>query len=385
MKYYINYIKPLSVIFSISILFAACTGQAKQTEGEVGEKELPVIALESKTATQSFDYPASIRGQQNVEIRPKIDGFIEQILVDEGAKVKKGQLLFKIRNPMYEQEVVSAKAAIKRSEAAVNTAKMNINKTKPLVEKGIISEYELEAKNLELLARLAELEESKARLQNAKVNLSYTIINSPSDGIIGVLPFKTGSLVSGSSIEPLTVLSDISNVHAYFSFSEKQYLSLISEENEGNLEKSIANLPAVELILQSGNLYPMKGKIETSGGSVNQGTGAISLRAEFPNKEGLIRSGSSATIRIERPVQNALMIPAKSTFELQGKKFAIKLDSSNLAKTVAIEVEELPVGDFFLVTKGLKAGDRIISEGIGSVKDGDKIKPKNKQEIAGIK
>jgi len=381
-----KYFKKLIVLSSCAFLLffiASCTGQAKQAEQEgPNETVVPVITLERKDAVQSFEYPASIKGQQNVEIRPKVDGFIEQILVDEGAKVKKGQLLFRIKNPMYEQEVLTAKAAIKRYEAAINTAEMNVNKTIPLVEKGIISEYELEAKNLELLTRKAELEEAKARLQNAKVNLSYTTIYSPSNGVIGTLPYKIGSLVSSTSPQPLTVLSDISNVHVYFSFSEKQYLSLISDENDGTLEKSIANLPPVELILPSGNLYPYKGKVETSGGSIDASTGSISLRAEFPNEETIIRSGSSATIRIARPVENALLVPSKSTYELQGKKFAVKLDSGNVAKSVAIEVADLPVGDFFLVTKGLNPGDQIITENINAIKDGDKIKPQNNKELA---
>ena len=361
----------------------ACTGQAKQADQlETKETEINVLTLDSKTAIQHFDYPASVKGQHNVEIRPKVDGFVEQIFVDEGAKVKKGQLLFRIKNPMYEQEVITAKAAIKRSEAAINTAKMNVNKTKPLVEKGIISEYELEAKNLELLARSAELEEVKARLQNAKVNLGYTSIYSPSDGVIGTLPYKIGSLVNSNSPEPLTVLSDISNVHVYFSFSEKQYLDLIALNGENNLEKSIAKLPEVELILAGGQVYPYKGKVETSVGLVNSGTGSISLRAEFPNKESLIRSGSSATIRVPRAIQNAILIPAQATFEIQGKKFAFVLDSTNKAKSVPIQVGNVPIDDFFLVENGLKSGDRILTEGIGTIKEGDKIKPKNAKALA---
>lgn len=373
------------LIFLSIILISGCVGEAKDIENDNEVKDVNILTLKSEQANQYYDYPASIKGQQNVEIRPKIDGFIEQILIDEGAKVKKGQLLFKISNPMYEQEVLSAKASIERFQAAVNTARMNYKKTVPLVEKGIISEYELEAKDLDLKGKQAELEEAKARLRNAKVNLSYTSIFSPSNGIIGTLPFKIGSLVSSSSPEPLTVVSDISNVHVYFSISEKQYLAMIEEGKYISLEQSIAKLPQVELILQNGMVYPQKGKIETSGGLINSTTGSISLRAEFPNENGLIRSGSSATIRLEKPISDAILIPAKATFEMQGNKFAIMLDQDNKAKTVGIEVSDLPIGDSFVVVKGLKPRDLIVTENVGSIKDGDLLKPKQNEKIAEIK
>ena len=373
------------LIFLSIILISGCVGEAKDIENDNEVKDVNIQTLKFEQANQYYDYPASIKGQQNVEIRPKIDGFIEQILIDEGAKVKKGQLLFKISNPMYEQEVLSAKASIERFQAAVNTARMNYKKTVPLVEKGIISEYELEAKDLDLQSKQAELEEAKARLRNAKVNLSYTSIFSPSNGIIGTLPFKIGSLVSSSSPEPLTVVSDISNVHVYFSISEKQYLAMIEEGKNISLEQSIAKLPQVELILQNGMVYPQKGKIETSGGLINSTTGSISLRAEFPNENGLIRSGSSATIRMEKPISDAILIPAKATFEMQGNKFAIMLDQDNKAKTVGIEVSDLPIGDSFVVVKGLKPGDLIVTENVGSIKDGDLLKPKQNEKIAEIK
>ena len=373
------------LIFLSIILISGCVGEAKNIENDKEIKDVNTLTLTSEQANQYYDYPASVKGQQNVEIRPKIDGFIEQILIDEGAKVKKGQLLFKISNPMYEQEVLSAKASIERFQAAVNTARMNYKKTVPLVEKGIISEYELEAKDLDLKGKQAELEEAKARLRNAKVNLSYTSIFSPSNGIIGTLPFKIGSLVSSSSPEPLTVVSDISNVHVYFSISEKQYLAMIEEGKNISLEQSIAKLPQVELILQNGMVYPQKGKIETSGGLINSTTGSISLRAEFPNENGLIRSGSSATIRMEKPISDAILIPAKATFEMQGNKFAIMLDQDNKAKTVGIEVSDLPIGDSFVVVKGLKPGDLIVTENVGSIKDGDLLKPKQNEKIAEIK
>ncbi|MFZ4261363.1 efflux RND transporter periplasmic adaptor subunit [Sphingobacterium sp. HJSM2_6] len=369
-------------LLASSSTLMACTGKANETSTDIATADVTVLQLYEEDTQQFFEYPATIRGQQNVEIRPKVDGYIAEILVDEGAQVSKGQVLFRINNPLYEQEVITAKAAIKRAESAVNTANINVKKTSPLVEKGIISEFELEAKNLELQARLAELEESKAKLHNAQVNLGYTVISSPVSGVIGTIPYKIGSLVSSMNELPLTILSDISKVHVYFSFSESQFLSLISDSDKKNINDAINNIPPVELRLASGDFYPQKGTIETTGGLINTGTGAISMRAVFPNAEGLIRSGSSAIIRIARAVDHAILIPETATYEIQGNKFAVLVDSAGLSKSVAIEVADLPINDSFLVTKGLRSGDRIVTENVTAIKDGTKINPKGTQALS---
>lgn len=365
------------------ILLNAC-GPGNQAAPPASLQEFAVMTLTPRDAALHFDYPATVRGQQNVEIRPKIDGYIASILVDEGAQVKKGQLLFRISNPLYEQEVFTAKAAIKRALAGVNTAKMQIAKTEPLVKKEIISEYELQSAYLELEARQAELAQAKATLQNAQTNLGYTKIYSPADGVIGTLPYKIGSLVSSSSEQALTVLSDISNVHVYFSFSEKQFLELIDKAENKDINEALKGIPPAQLVLANGSIYTEKGSIETTGGLINTGTGAISMRALFPNTAGTIRSGSSATLRIVHPVANALLVPAKATFEVQGKKFAMKVDSAGIAHAVEIKVGALPAGDAFIVNQGLHSGDRIVAEDVGAVKDGYRIKPKTQVAVRAI-
>lgn len=357
-------------------VLAGC-GQGNQNAGPSAPQEFPVITLAPRDAEIYFDYPATVRGQQNVDIRPKIDGYISQIFVDEGAKVKKGQLLFRISNPIYEQEVITAQASVKRAETAVNTAQMKVTKTEPLVKKGIISEFDLQTAHLELEARQAELAQARAALRNAGTNLGYTTIYSPAAGVIGALPYKAGSLVSSTAEQPLTVLSDISNVHVYFSFSEKQFLDLVDHTGNGSVEEALKQLPPVQLVLANGNVYGEKGIIETTGGQINSGTGAISMRALFSNKAGIIRSGSSATVCISQPVKNALIVPAKATYEVQGKKFVVKIDSTGTAHSVEINVNALPAGDSFIVKSGLTTGDRIVSEDVGAIKDGDKIKPKS--------
>ncbi|SEW45235.1 efflux RND transporter periplasmic adaptor subunit [Chitinophaga arvensicola] len=358
-------------------MLVGCGQSNLHTEGPSAPQEFPVITIAPKDAELYFDYPATVRGQQNVDIRPKIDGYISDILVDEGAKVKKGQLLFRISNPVYEQEVVTAQASIKRAEAAVNTAQMKVLKTEPLVKKEIISEFDLQTAHLELDARQAELAQARAALRNASTNLGYTTIYSPAAGVIGILPYKKGSLVGSTAEQPLTVLSDISNVHVYFSFSEKQLLDLIDNTGHSGSEDALKQLPPVQLVLANGSIYPEQGSIETTGGQINSATGAISMRALFSNKSGIIRSGSSATIRISQPVKNALIVPAKATYEVQGKKFVVKIDSTGTAQSVEIKVNALPAGDAFIVKSGLQRGDRIVSQDVGTIKDGDKIKPKS--------
>ncbi|NSL90870.1 efflux RND transporter periplasmic adaptor subunit [Chitinophaga sp. Mgbs1] len=358
-----------------ALFLTACGSKPPETGYNDQPQPYQVTALTPVPAVINIDYPATVRGKQNIEIRPKVDGYVQQILADEGATVKKGQLLFRIQAPQYEQEVLTAMAAVKSAEAGVNTAAMQVKKVQPLVKKEIVSNYELESAQLALQAKEAELAQAKASLQNARVNVGYTTIYSPADGIIGTLPYKIGSLVSSNSPEPLTTLSDISTVHVYFSFNEKQLLDLTGQDTGKSLDEKIHSLPPVQLILANGNAYPEKGRIETTGGLINTETGAISMRAAFSNAAGLIRSGSSAVIRITQPVNDALVVPAKATFELQGKKFVYTVDTAGVTRSREIAVKEFTAGDSFIITGGVKRGEKIVTEGVGSLKEGMKIKP----------
>ena len=244
--------------------------------------EYPVLTIAPRQTTLFTDYPAAIQGQQNIEIRPKIDGYIETIYVDEGATVKKGQLLFRISAPQYEQEVRTAQADIKIAQADVNAAQMQVNKVRPLVEKGIISKYELESAQYTLEARQAALAQAQARLANAQTNLSYTSVTSPVNGVVGTFPYKIGSLVNSNTAQPLTTVSNIGNIYAYFSLNEKQSLEFIKNTKGATIEKRLASLPPVTLILADGSEFPEKGKVEIASGLINTQTGSVSVRATFP-------------------------------------------------------------------------------------------------------
>jgi membrane fusion protein (multidrug efflux system) len=365
-----------SVIFLSVILITSC--KHENAGGLTAQMSLKyaVTTINPVTVTIHQDFPATIEGQQVIEIRPMISGYLQDIYVNEGDHVKKGQLLFKIKNPMYEQQVITARASINRAEADVHTADMEIEKIRPLIERQIVSDYRLKSAELNLESKKAALEQAKAELANAETNLAYTSIKSPMHGIIGTFPYKQGALVSSNSQQALTTLSNIDTVFAYFAWNEKQLLDFLSGSTGESLDEKIKNIPQATLILANSTEYSEKGRITMASGMISTQTGTATFKAIFPNREGLIRSGSSATIRIPEVKHNVLVIPQSATFELQNKSFVYKVDSTN--KVAAVSFDPVPTddGQSFLVTKGLKAGDRIVVEGINSLKNGVTIIPK---------
>lgn len=371
---------PFYVYISVAFLLS-CNGKNQEktttllnTVQANNAKNYQVLTIVPQTTTLYTDFPATIEGEQNVEIRPKIDGYMEKIYVDEGSAVKKGQLLFKISAPQYEEDVRTAQANIKIAVADVNAAEMNVNKVRPLVEKNIISKYELESAQFTLQAKKAALAQAKATLANAKTNLGYTSVTSPVNGVVGTIPYKMGSLVSSNTQEPLTTVSNISNIYAYFSVNEKQALEFSENTKGGTTAARLASLPPVQLILADGSLFPQKGRIETASGLINTQTGSVRVRATFPNPHNMIRSGSSGAVRIPSKVDSAILIPQKATYEIQGKKFAYKLSDSLTASSVEIKIMNNSGGQFFVVTDGLKPGDKIVLEGVATLREGEKIK-----------
>jgi membrane fusion protein (multidrug efflux system) len=366
-----------AAILSIAVL-ASCGDNKSQAANGQGEKVLDykVLTLQPRPATLNVDYPASIQGQQNIEIRPKVDGYVEKIFVDEGSIVTKGQLLFKINAPQYEQEVRTAEAGIKTAEADLSLANMQVNKVKPLVEKDIISHYELESAQYTQQSKAAALAQAKASLVNAKVNLGYTTITSPVNGVIGALPYKLGSLVTGTTTDPLTTVYNTSNIYAYFALNEKQLLDFSKDSMGATTFKSkLSKLPNVSLILPDGTTYEHSGRVETVNGLINTATGAANVRASFINPRGLIRSGSSATVRIPNTIKSGLLVPQSATYELQDKRFVYVVDSKNKIKNVAIKVMDNAAGQFYVVTEGLHAGDKIVLESSNNLRDSTTIKP----------
>jgi membrane fusion protein (multidrug efflux system) len=347
---------------------AAGAGAANQV------KDFPVLTVGPHSTTLFSDFPATIQGQQNIEIRPKIDGYVQTIYVDEGATVRKGQRLFQISAPQYEQDVRTAEANIKIAVADVNAAQMQVNKVRPLVEKDIISKYELESARYTLQAKQAALAQAKATLANARTNLGYTSVTSPVNGVVGTIPYKIGSLVSSNTAQPLTTVSNIGNIYAYFSINEKQALEFANTTPGSSLKQRLSTIPPVTLILSTGTEFPQKGKIETASGLINTETGSVSVRATFPNPGNIIRSGSSGVVRIPHTVDTALLVPQKSTYEVQGKKFVYIVESTGTVRGAEINVLDANNGQFYVVRNGLNPGEKIVVEGVATLKDGTPIK-----------
>jgi membrane fusion protein (multidrug efflux system) len=351
---------------------AAAGGEAPG--GPAAAQPYPVFTVSTHTTVLRSEYPATLQGQQNIEIRPKIDGYIDKIYIDEGATVKKGQLLFRISAPQYEQEVKNSQAAINSAESEVNTAQLQVEKTKPLVARHIISEYELKSAQDALKVKEAALMQAKTTLANAQTNLSYTTISSPVDGVAGMIPYKLGSLVSSTTTSPLTVVSSISTMYAYFSMNEKQLLDFSRTYKGSTLEEKLKQLPPVVLVLPDGSEYPEKGRVERMGGLINAETGAATFRASFPNPVRLLHSGGSAVLVIPVTSPDALLVPQRSTYELQGKRFVYRVEGDKV-KSVEINTLVSPAGQFFVVTGGIKAGDSLVYEAAAPIPDGTAIKP----------
>ncbi|WP_089897604.1 efflux RND transporter periplasmic adaptor subunit [Chitinophaga arvensicola] len=357
------------------ILLGACKNNKSGTK-DATPKPYPVITLKPQNAVINADYPATIMGIQNIEIRPKIDGYVDAIYIDEGATVKKGQLLFRISAPQYEQNVNTAAANIKIAVADVNSAQMQVNKVKPLVEKDIVSAYELEAAAYTLQSKQAALAQAQAAYNNAKTNLSYTTIYSPADGVVGILPYKIGSLVSSTTANPLTTVSNITQIYAYFSINERQGLDFFLASKGATMQDKLATLPPVTLVLANGITLPRQGRVETASGLINPSTGALNMRATFSNPDGLVRSGSSAIVRIPQPIDTALLVPQKATFQIQGKLFVYVMDSDNKVKSVDIGSNASAAGQSFVVQHGVKAGDKIVVDGISNLREDQLITPR---------
>ena len=371
---------PIRILGIILIMMTTISCDNKPKTGQPGGagvvKEYPVIAVNLQSTQLFKDYPTKLQGQQTVEIRSKIAGYIEQILVDEGAAVKKGQVLFRLNANDIQATVRSAEALVKVAEADVVIAQVNVEKTKPLVEKNIISKFDLQSVESTLKSREAQLAQARANLENAKANLQYTVITSPAEGTIGNFPFRVGSLVSSSTAEPLTTVSNTMNMYAYFSFNEKEFLTITRGLEGKNLQDKFTKLPAVSLVLADNSVYNQAGRIETASGLIDQQTGAVNVRASFPNPEGLLRSGGSGLVRIPQVVDSVIIIPQKTSYELQGKYFVYVVGPGNKVRNAEIEVLVGNLKDSYVVTSGLKAGDQVVLEGITTLRNDMEIKPK---------
>ena len=354
-----------------ALLFASC-GQKSQNIGEAGN-DYAVVTLQPKDVELNTAYPATIKGMQDIEIRPKVSGYLTQLLVDEGATVRKGQALFKIDDVQYQAAVNQAAASVNVVKANIKTQKLTVENKKMLHSKQIISDYDLQTAINQLASLEAQLQQAEAALQSARDNLRYCTVTSPGDGVVGVIPYRVGSLVSASSAQPLTTVSSINEMYVYFSMTEKQLLALTREQ--GGLNEALKNMPPVTLVLSDGTTYSETGKVSTISGVIDPQTGAVQMRATFSNVQHVLRSGGTGSVLMPNNQKGAIVIPQKATYEIQNKKFVYVVDSKNKVQSREIEVLVQNDGQNYVVSSGLKAGERIVVDGVNKLKNGMDIKP----------
>ena len=368
--------RKVNVFIGIAILLLGGVSCKNGSQAQMGHGPMPfpVETIKNVSVTIYEQYATNIEGVQNIEIRPKVDGFIDEVYIDEGQQVKKGQLLFKLSGETLNQQANVAKANIAVAEAQVVSAQVEVDKVKPLVEKNIISQIQLKSAESNLNAIQAQLVAAQAQYQNAIENLAYTMIKSPVDGIVGSLPYKVGSLVGRTELKPLTTVSNITNMYAYFTLNEKQLLKFNRQLNGSRIADKIKQLPKVDLVLADGTLYEHKGKIETINGMVNPRTGSISYKAIFPNPDNLLRSGISGTIKMPSTLNEVVLIPQKSTFELQGKRFVYLLGKDNKIQSKEIIVSNT-TDTHFIIKGGVEQGQIFIADGLIKLREGMEIIP----------
>ena len=355
--------KKMMMLAAVAATLVSCGGGGGRPN--FGDNEFPVIAAGTSTADMQTVYPATIKGVQDVEIRPKAQGFLVQINVKEGQTVSAGQVLFVIDNETYQAQVRQAQAAVNAAQQQVNTAKLTFENSKQLHANKVIGDYEMQTSQNNYESALAQLAQAQAALANAKEALSFCYVKSPAAGVVGTLPFKKGALVSGSNV--LTTVSNISSMDVYFSITEKEAMILS--------QQGISSMPAVKLQLADGSIYTHEGQVTRMSGVIDQETGSVQLIASFSNPEKTLKSGATGNIVIPRVNSSAIIIPQSCVSEVQNKKFVYTVGKDNKVKYTEITVDPQNDGNNYIVTGGLKVGDKYVTNGITKLSDGMEIVP----------
>ncbi len=355
--------KKMMTLAAIAATLVSCGGGGGRPQ--FGDNEYPVVAVGTSSADMQSTYPATIKGVQDVEIRPKVQGFITQINVKEGQTVGAGQVLFVLDNETATQQVRQAQAAVNTAQQQCNTAKLTYENAQKLHEAKVVGDYELQTAQNNYEVAQAQLAQSQASLASAKEQLSYSYVKSPASGVVGTLPYKKGALVNNANV--LTTVSNISSMEVYFSVTEKAAMQL--------QVAGLQTLPSVKLQLADGSIYGHEGKVTKMSGVIDQATGSVQLIALFQNPEKLLKSGGAGTIIIPRLANDVIIIPQSCVSEVQNKKFVYLLGSDNKVKYSEIKVDAQNDGVNYIVTEGLKTGDKYVTNGITKLTDGMEIKP----------
>ncbi|RZL50582.1 MAG: efflux RND transporter periplasmic adaptor subunit [Pedobacter sp.] len=368
----------ISLAAAALLFLSSCSSTPAQVAA-APPMSLPVATV-NETQQQTFiDYPAAIQGATDLEIRPQISGTIDRVFVNEGQLVNKGQLLFQISELPFRAQLNNAKAALSAAKAAVLNAQLEIDKLTPLVQAKVVSSFQLQTAKTSHQIALANVEQASAAVNSAQINLNYTKVKAPISGYIGRLPKKQGSLVNPTDVEALTQLSDVHEVHVYFSLAETDFINFNTKYQGNSVADRIKHLPAVSLVLADETIYPIQGKIDMIDGQFDKTTGAITLRASFTNSKGLLRSGNTGKVRLGLAHDHAILVPQSATVEMQDKIFVFSVGKDNKVNKMAISIDGKS-GTNYLIKDGLKSGDQIVLSGLDRLQDGQLIQPDKKAE-----
>lgn len=361
-----------------AIILSGCSSGGTQSQ-TAATPTVPVATVNSGDAIVYTTYPAKLEGQTDVELRTQVPGILEKIYVSEGAYVEKGAPLFQIDERPYREAYNNAEGELLAAKAGVAAAKLEIDKLTPLVQNKVVSAYQLKTAQAAHEAALAKEKQAIAKAGNAKITLGFSTITAPVSGYIGRLFKKTGSLLAPSDTQPLSYLSDNREVHAYFSIGEADFVTFKDGLKGTSIAEKLKNAPAVSMLLSGGKEYSQTGSLDMVDAAFDKNTGAITLRATFPNREGLLRSGNSGRIKLALKQSGVISVPQSATFEMQDKTFAFIVDPNNKARQVALTIAG-STGNIYYISNGLKHGDRLVLKGLESLKDGVVVKPEVSNE-----
>ena len=370
-------------ILTAIVGLAVLTSCGKKQQQQMPSAVYKTVKVSTQTIQLDTEYSATIRGRQDIDVYPQVGGTLQKLCVTEGQTVKKGQTLFIIDQVPFQAALNTAEAALKAAEAQQATAELNYNSRKQLFDERVVSEFDMQTAHNALLSAKAAVAQAKAQVVNARNSLSYTVVKSPSDGVVGTLPYRQGALVGSSMPKPLTTVSDNSQMYVYFSLNESELLKLAREY--GSIDSAVVNMPPVRLLLVDGSEYEEVGKVESVSGVVDRSTGSVQLRAVFNNPNKLLHSGSTGNVIIPATFENVIVLPAAATVQTQDKFKVFIVDENGIAHSQLITINEKDGGNEFIVTSGLKGGEEIVAEGAGMVKEGQDVKKLNQNQPAETK
>lgn len=365
------------VFHAVALLGALLQTGCATTESENPQTEYRSMTINISDVESVEKFPASIQGRQDVDIYPQVTGKLASVEVKEGQRVKKGQTLFVIDQVPYKAALQTAIANLNSAKAEAASAQLNYDGKKQLFDENVISDFELQKAENSLIAAKASQDQAEAQVTNARNDLSYTVITSPCDGVVGTLPFRVGHLVSPNLTTPLTTVSDNSEMYVYFSIPENRVIDLI--RTYGSAEKALESMPPVRLYLNDGSTYEQSGRIESMSGVLDKTTGSTSVKAVFSNPDGLLQSGGAGNIGMVKTSKGVILLPQSATYELQDKTYAFRVIDGK-AWSTRLEVMEINERNAYLVLSGLNPGDVVITEGVGNLQDGAEIKLKQRKE-----